>query len=226
MKRIAVLLASTLALLAEAAGNPPPPTPAPTPAPAAPQMAYPSLPLPPGSGAPKADVPVTAAMVDKYVEFQRRMVKVGTQQLAKLGLSATQMRSGQSAVLVNRHLEEAIRKATETVRQQVGLSEAELETMRGLAASVLVPRGQWRASGGDRSLQQLRQRAERAPASRREELIKQADRLEASMGQMRDAKDARRRYGDTAVDLVIQHEPELEDIQAKSVKAGTIAFTQ
>lgn len=254
MKRIAVLLASALTLNAGAAADAParsksPATPSPgaaapgTGAPAGtPNMAgrIPGYdgPIPgfggtaPGRQPPRAkvepDVPLTEPLLVKYIAYLRKMLKVTTQEMKKRGLLPGQAGAAQAgdATQVNAQIDEVAHRASEAVRRQVGLSERELESARAVVADVMAPRMQWRMSGGERSLPQMRKQAERASGPKREEMLRQIQQLEENMARLREAKDARQKYGDPVVDRVLKREPELQRIQEKALSAGLLRLVQ
>ena len=213
MKRTAVLLACLLVPLAPAGAQTPPVAPVAAPAPA---------------GAPPA-VAVNDALVTRYIDFQKRVLQVASQEMKKVRAHSGKGRRANreaEAVKLATDVDELAAKITEQVRQEQGLSAAELHAVKGLVNDVMAPRMAWRMSGGDKPLQDMRRQLEHDSGLRRQELEQQIQAMEDNVGRMREARDARALHGDQAVNMVLKHDQEFAQIQDQSLKAGLLRFTQ
>ena len=220
MKR-AVLLVAALTLVtgckekkSEEAPPPPPPTPV--------AAAKKEAPPPPAEEPAEKPLVIDAAMVDKYLAAQKVIVaetKVYVEK-TQADLKAVQDKDSTAASLkVLANMEERSKKLDEVKRSALeknGLSEREYAELNELVTSVELSQAMFEKAGGEAAVAkmeadikaQLAAQAAKGTPEERAKAEKEALEMTETMRSVGQAKDARERYGDAAVDAVMKRLPE------------------
>jgi len=105
----------------------------------------------------------------------------------------------------------------EAIKSRSGVDRPTWQTLDRLFETVLTARMAWRREGGDAAIQKLERdiQAQLAamPADQRTKAAPELAKLADGLKGLRDGADARRVWGDAAVDLVIRHGAEVEALR-------------
>lgn len=171
-------------------------------------------------------IEVTADVMDRFVtywetelalamRYAKEADQLGADTKDKDGLiGGIQVVSG-ATDLLKRHDAE-LRKA----QKASGFTEAQVHYLRDLVGSVAIPRLMIAKGGlgGEDLAKQMRQGLAQMPPEQRVEAERQIVEMEKSMADLRNAAEARKEYGDAAVDAVIKHEARLLPLYERMVK--------
>jgi hypothetical protein len=162
---------------------------------------------------------VTDALVLEYLRYRRLVVERG-RTAVEIYRKASSGRRGADptagAVRSARAAEEfavRMRAIEESARTEVGLSRDQVAAVGQVAAEVLSARQLWRMSGGDDALRKARGQLAAVPAAKRRAAEEALARNEQGFSEMRDARSARKRFGDAAVDAILAREDALWKVQ-------------
>ena len=149
-------------------------------------------------------VKVSPELVERYIDYRRKVVERGREAVTKfrkLSLSEQEAHVQAASVRAVRATEEfavRMRAIEESARKDSGMSREEVLAVGQVAAEVLTARQIWKMSGGDGSPEYAKARSE-------------AD--ARGVAEMREARSARTRFGDAAVDAVLAREEALWKVQ-------------
>jgi hypothetical protein len=171
-------------------------------------------------------LPVTGAQVTAYLDYRHKVVQragglAGTVRVK----DAAGEQGGQVQVAASVRTAQATRAwakqmgvAEEAARKEAGLSRDEVLAVGRVVGEVLSARQIWRMSGGDEALQRAREELPSLDPEQRAQAQARLLRLETDFAVMREARSARGRYGDAAVDAVLQNEEALWRIQRQTAQ--------
>jgi vacuolar-type H+-ATPase subunit I/STV1 len=217
MRQLAVVATALLALAA-CKKEQPAPTPAEQPAaPAAKEAAAAPAPA-------EEKVVVDEALVEKYAAFQKDMLAAIREGIAKSTEAAGA--AGKDAVSqtvaatkVVDAMEQMDQREKELLAKH-GLTHAQMEEAREVVADVITARTLLKTAGGTQELiKQMREAVKTMPEKDRAEGEAQVTKMEKDFADMTNAADARKKYGDAAVEAVLKHEEELSTLQTEALKA-------
>ncbi len=165
-------------------------------------------------------VKVDAAMVQKYLTYRQRVVERARQLVEKMRAADAGVKAADSRVAGSVRAQQAteswgeqMREVEENIRKELSLSREDVVAVGQVATQVLAARQIWRMSGGDDAVVAARAELEKLPRVERASAEKRLEARAAGFVQMRDAHAARKRFGDAAVDAVVQHEDALNEVQ-------------
>jgi len=220
---------ASFVILAVSCTNAPAPT-APdksVPAPAAPSAEPAAAPAPAEQEKPLV---LTEDLLKKFLALQkdkvallRTQVDAWKKEQAKLGKDP---KWHQSLAYVNRvgEIDKAIDEGNKSLCAKSGLTDREIKEIDNVVTEVSGARMLWKKSGGDQNLanmeKQMRAQLAQVPAAQRAEAEKNLGQMTQSMKDARDAKEARAKYGDATVDMVITHDTELGQLMEDQLKLG------
>ena len=169
---------------------------------------------------------VDAALVQKYLTYRKQVVArarkiLETMRAADAGVKTAANSRIAGSVRAQQATEswgEQMRQVEETVRSELSLSREDVVAVGQVTAEVLAARQIWRVSGGDEAVVAARAELEKLPKAERAKAEKRLETKAAGFVQMRDAQSARKRFGDAAVDAVLQHEDALISVQREGSK--------
>lgn len=119
---------------------------------------------------------------------------------------------------------DAFEKAQNKAREEVGLDEGTLDHVEDIVGDVLTERMLYEKSGGDAQAAQLKANMEKQlaglPKEAQATARKDLEEMTNAFSDRKRAADAREKYGDAAVDLVLAHEATLMPLHEKMFKAG------
>ena len=169
-------------------------------------------------------VAVTDALVLQYLRYRRLVVERGRTAVEAYRKAPPRARIGEpsaAAVRAARATEAfavRMRAIEESVRAEVGLSRDEAAAVGQVVGEVLSARQIWRMSGGDVALERARAQLGSVPPTRRSAAEQGLARNERGFAEMRDARSARKRFGDAAVEAVLAHEDALWKVQQDGMR--------
>jgi hypothetical protein len=172
--------------------------------------------------APEAEAPpgpyvLTPDKLDRFLKYQREMVNLYAQVLQNL----TQLErradagsyGGNSGGLLAMHdslgLIESQEQAEEQARRKSGLSAADVRAIQPMVAAVVAQRKYASVVNFDASIAQLQKMREQLPADQRGQLDQTLEGLERQKAQAESLPEARRKFGDANVSLLLSREKEL-----------------
>ncbi|HYX90336.1 MAG TPA: hypothetical protein VE782_02140 [Myxococcaceae bacterium] len=172
------------------------------------------------------NVAVDESLVLRYLDYRRRVVARGRAAVevyrkANPHQSPNGEATAAGSVRAARATEEfaaRMRDIEEAVRAELALSRDEAAAVGQVVAEVLSARQLWRMSGGDEALTRARARLASVPAGRRGAAEQALQRNERGYAEMREARSARKRFGDAAVEAVLAHEDELWKVQQEGMR--------
>lgn len=170
------------------------------------------------ASAAAADVAITEALVSQYLRYRGLVVERGRIAVEGFRQTTQRRRADPTAISVQsaRATEEftvRMRAIEETARAEVGLTREQVAAVGQVVGEVLSARQLWRMSGGDQVLQKARAELASLPLARRRAAERALARNEQGFSEMRDARSARKRFGDAAVDAVLAQEDALWKVQ-------------
>lgn len=180
----------------------------------------------PGERAGKLEV--TEDVMTRFVAYWERELATMEQVIKEMEKSTQQLESegegvGSAIRAVDRTTE--ISERWEKERRKLiaasGFTEDQIEYLRDLVTDVATPR-LLVVKGADQEklVEQLRKSIAGMPEEARAEAQQQIDEMEKGLEELRNATDARKDYGDTAVDAVIKHEAKLLPLYEKMLKTA------
>lgn len=166
--------------------------------------------------APK--VKVTSALLDEYLAYRKRVAERGQTAVEKFkdGKVDPGRRAEEFAV--------RMRAIEEKARQEAGLSRDEVVATGQLVSEVFAQRQIWKLSGGDEVLEKARAKLASLPAAEQQEAKVRLAKNEQSFQEMKTAQAARRRFGDAAVDAVLEREDALWKVQQDGAKVMAAVY--
>ncbi len=222
---VAALAAGCTEKKTEAAKPAPPP---PAPAVQAPKAA----PAPEPAAEPEKPVVVDAAMVEKYLAAQKIIVAEAraTFEKSMAEAKAAQEKDSTAAGLAalaavgerTRKYDE-IRKST---IEKSGLTQREFDATNDVVTSVELMRSMYENAGGDAAAEKLEQQIKKQlepqlaklPAEERAKAEKDALAITDSMRAMGEAREARKKHGEAAVEAVLKKLPEARALREELMK--------
>jgi hypothetical protein len=177
-------------------------------------------------------VAITEDLVQRYLGYEKSYVTLLEQELARWKKTRDEVGKdpgvGGSLALVKASAD--FQKQLDTKKVDLlgaaHLSQVEADAVGGLANEIKMSRAAWKAAGGETTIamveEQLKAAMAKAPAAERTQMQGQLDEMKKSMLGLRDAAEAREKYGNEAVDLVLRHDAEL----AKLLEAQLALLSQ
>jgi hypothetical protein len=169
---------------------------------------------------------VDEALVVKYLGFREKVLERAQTVVAQLksppaGKEADVDARMAASVRMQERTKawgEQMRAVEESARKELGLSRDEVVAVGQVVTEVLSVRQVWKMSGGDEAVTAAR--ADLARLSQKDRAAAQAAlaKKEEGFAVMRDARSARKRFGDKAVDAVLAHEDALWKVQREGSK--------
>ena len=165
------------------------------------------------------EVSVTGALVEQYLRYRQLVVERGRTAVESYRQTKSRQRDAESTAGIVRSARATeefaarMRAVEEAARAEVGLSRDQVAAVGQVAAEVLSARQLWRMSGGDEALAKARAELASLPPARRRAAQKALARNEQGFAEMREARSARKRFGDAAVEAVLAHEETLWKVQ-------------
>jgi hypothetical protein len=165
---------------------------------------------------------VDEAQVERYLAYRRQVVQLGKAAAEAFVREAREQKPGtQSGAVKAQKASETfavrMRAVEEKAREQAGLSRDEVASVGQVTAEVLSARQLWKLSGGDEAVEAARARIQQLPSAEQGPARAALEARAAGFVKMKEAREARRRYGDTAVDAVLAHEDALWAVQRESM---------
>jgi hypothetical protein len=205
MTRLALLLCACAALTLAAGCRREQPAPAPSPPEATTERPSPPEPaarMPDGEPERADRPPSLEATVDddaiaRYLLYRRGVVDRAALLAPKPDEKPTAPRPAN--LPMPDELRHELAQAEEEARQEAGLTAPELAAVSQVVADVLTSRQIWKMGGGDARLEASAERVAALPAAERAAAERELAALAAGFARMREAKDARARFGDAAV---------------------------
>jgi hypothetical protein len=164
---------------------------------------------------------VTKPKLDAYVGYQRAMLQVqadlvrGLEGLAGAvadggpGAQGAREATGEVAVQRSMRLIEAKARAEAKAREAAGLSEADVNALGRIVTDVISQRHLAQVMRYDEEIRATEALKAKLPAAQQQELEPRLRTLREQEAGFRGLAEARRRYGDANVDLVLTREAEL-----------------
>jgi len=117
-----------------------------------------------------------------------------------------------------------LEQGSSALREQAGLSAMQVEQISALVDAVIVARLAWQQAGGDEHLasieRRFRDQVVTLPAAGRAPVEAEFKQMIGEVTAMRDAAEARRTYGDAAVERVLARAAELTALRELQFKLG------
>lgn len=213
-----VVAASALLVFAACKKEQPAPTPAEQPAAPAAEAKEAAEPA-------EEKIVVDEALVEKYAAFQKDMIGAIREGMAKSNeaVKTADKDSTLSQTVAVAKVADAMgqidRREKELLAKH-GLSQAQMEEARELIADVITARMLLKtADGTEGVIQQMREAVKTMPEDQRAEGEAEVAKMEKEFADTANAADARKKFGDAAVDAVLKHEEELSALQAEALKS-------
>lgn len=176
-------------------------------------------------------VKVSEALVLQYLEYRKKVVaqgrdvvKVVSEAQAAEKAKGTKLAGAVRAKLATEDFVTRMREVEEQARQDLKLSREEVVAIGQVVGEVLSARQLWKRSGGDEAIEKARAELEKLPEAERAAAQTRLDARAKSFADVRDAKSARGRFGDAAVDAVLKHEDALWNIQRESAQVMSAVY--
>ena len=163
------------------------------------------------SAQPDAGLELTLSKLDGFLAYERLLRGEGVPSTREVRRLSQAVDGGGRALeeayaLMRRRTEEA-----EAVRADAGLSTAEIQSLETLTAEVALARAGAGRADLDEALRALDAAKEQLPPEQRASVQRTVERLRAQQERARTLYDVRARWGDAAVNLVLEREkPVLE----------------
>lgn len=175
-------------------------------------------------------VRVSEALVLKYLDYRkqvvvqgRNVVKAVTEEQAA-EKKDTKLAGSVRAKLATDGFVTRMRDLEEAARQKLGLSRDEVVAVGQVVGEVLSARQIWKRSGGDEAVQKARAELAVMPEGERKKAQARLEERARGFADMRDAKGARARFGDAAVDAVLAHEDALWNVQREGAAVMSAVY--
>lgn len=187
------------------------------------------------------DVAVDEALVRRYLAYRRAVVERGEVAVEafqkaraenveeeKAAAKSKKVAPKKAASVVAQNVTEAFTRQMREIEAQArvssGLSLEQVSAVGQVVGEVLSARQIWRMSGGDDAVANAKAALAKLSPKERERARATFAKTEAGFIQMRDAKSARARFGDAAVDAVLAHEEALVDVQKDGAKVMATVY--
>ena len=169
-------------------------------------------------------VEITPAVVKRYVGYRQKVMDATRAEFTALRERAEKAKKDSTAdqlEVLNEtgKMEERLDAKTEAFRKEAGLSEEEVDALEDLVndvatAALVVDQG----SAMNPLLVQMKEQAKKLPAAQRAELEKEIASMEAGMKNLTEHTEAREKWGDPAVDAVLEHVDALRKMQKEALE--------
>lgn len=170
-------------------------------------------------------VVIDEPVIEKYAAFQKdllvaaREAVVKSNEAAKAADKDSTLSKTAAAAKIAEAMREIGRREEELLRKH-GLTRAQMEQTRELVSDVLAARMLLKTTGGTQGLiQQMREAIKTMPEDQRAQAEAEVAKMEKDFADMTNAADARKKYGDAAVEAVLKHEEELAALQTEALKS-------
>lgn len=169
---------------------------------------------------------VTADVMERYAKYWEEELRImveaskEVEALSKDIEGKNELTAGLKAVGGANEITARWVRELEKARKEAGFTEAQTEYLQGLVSSVALPRLMLAKAGSSNEtmLKQMRESLGAMSPEDRAEVKAQIDEMEKGLADLRNAVDARKEYGDAAVDAVIQHEAKLLPLYERLTK--------
>ncbi len=231
MRRQVALLAALFVLAHCSKGSsshstPAAPAPAPKVAAAEPTPAV-SEPTP---AAEERPLEITEGLVEKYLVYMKESVparnatfKQYGDELAKLDKEKG-LRQGVDAVKASEKYQKAFEELEQSARAKAGLSAEEMKGVSDAVSDVIMPRMVLKEDGREAQFAametQMKAALAQVPPEQRAEAEKELKQATEGLKNAREATEARKKYGDKAVEAILKHEAELVALQKQALSVG------
>lgn len=186
-------------------------------------------------------VNVDEALVRRYLTYRLTVVERGeaaveafqkarAERSAKDKAAANAKKPAQTraAAVVAQQVTEAfatqMRKIEEDARNAAGLSREQVAAVGQVVGEVLSARQIWRMSGGDEAVANAKASLVKLSSKERAAAQTRLARTEAGFAEMKEARSARGRFGDAAVDAVLKHEDALWKVQKDGARVMAAVY--
>lgn len=176
-------------------------------------------------------VQVSEELVLKYLAYRKKVVERGqavvkavVSQQAEEKAKGVKLAGSVRAKVATEDFVERMRKVEDEARETSGLSRDEVVAVGQVVGEVLAARQIWQRTGGDDAVASARAELEKLSGEAREKAQALLEAREKSFANMRDAKSARERFGDQAVDAVLAHEKALWEVQREGAKVMAAVY--
>jgi hypothetical protein len=210
-------------------GSSPPPAPPAPPVPEGASAETPPATAEPEPAAEERRVEVTEARVARYVVYLTEDIQARRVLLAQYGADAARidkekgLKQGVDALASAQQLQRASDEAEKRALARSGLSAEEVAALAPAVGDVIMLRmtlSQGGAGTGVSEMEkQMRAAIEKLPADQRAEAEKELAETTQGMKDRREGKEARQKYGDQAVDAILEHEAELNPLLKQAMGA-------
>lgn len=173
-------------------------------------------------------VEVTPELMDRYLAYWNQEIDVHHQAMAELEKAAKELEKNEGAMAAMKamgatsEIGNKIDERKAALRKEHKLTEKQVDHMSGLIANVGI--GRWAlAQGGnqDQMIAEMKKNVAKVPAEQRADAEKQIADMEKGFADLKNGAEARKQYGDEAVDLVIKNDSRIMPLYEKAMKMGS-----
>ena len=160
---------------------------------------------------------ITEPLVARYVVFEKEYLEAWKAAIAELGegsKKADKQEGLRQAVTIGAAIEKSGRMNEEGKKralQKSGLTAEEEAQLEKAVSTVITSRAVWKKgeNGFADTAKRIKTTLATAPPTQKAVLEEQLKQLQAAQDSLREVPEARKEYGDKAVDAILQHEAEL-----------------
>jgi formyltetrahydrofolate synthetase len=184
---------------------------------------------PPPSAAPPDEakpIEISEPLVAKFLVYEKEYIEALKAATAEMKLAAAKSgkeagaREGMEALIAAQKATKLHEEGQAKARLKAGLNAEEAELLTRAVGDVATTRMAWKKTEGEVAQAEKAMRAAMAnvPPEQRAEAAEQMKQMSDGFKNLRDAIDARKQYGDKAVDAILKHESEIEALREQILK--------
>lgn len=170
---------------------------------------------------------VTEALVEKYLVYLKEVVPARAATLQKLGdewghiEKEKGLRQGVDAIRASEKYQKAFEELEQRSRAKAGLSDEEVRRASSAVDDVTLPRMLLKEHGMEAQLAametQMKAALAQLPPEQRAEAEKELKETSESLKKTRESTEAREKYGDAVVEVILKHEAEFVALQKQAM---------
>jgi hypothetical protein len=176
---------------------------------------------------PEKPIVVTNDMIDKYLAYQKQSLANYQEMMKDLKSYDAKADAGDykgafgtmAGIKDGMNLIQKQADAEEKARKSVGLSEREIDQVRGLVSDVIARRQLMMSMNLSEQVKQLEKMRDSLPADQRKDLQASIDSMKQQQKEVTELADARKEYGDASVEAVLSREKDLTESYQAWMKA-------
>lgn len=159
--------------------------------------------------APPGSYVVTAGKLDAFVRYQRRMIEVQAALVRDTQRLMSRTDGGLATAQASMDVLRSKADAEEAARRELGLTAHDVRMLSGMVMEVASRRSLARSLRLDDALAELAEAQQRLGTERQEELAEQIEAVRKQHEALSGLRDARARWGDANVELLLTREADL-----------------